>query len=113
MYYATIDAAAVISTWPLDAVNASSDMYDAALHLQCHLENTIHPSQLLLLLLLRHPCYSSSSVSQEASAPPERRSRLCLVVLVEAVLYLDDVIVRKYDVPRVMMCTLLCQLCFD
>ena len=110
--YATIDAA-VISTWPLDAVNASSDMYDAALHLQRR-GNAIRSSRLLLLLLLHHPCHSSSLVLLAASAPPERISKLCLVALVGAVLYLDDVMVRQYHVPPRVMCTPLCRrLCFD
>ena len=85
--YAAIDVA-LISTWPLDAVNALSDMYDAALHLHRRHENAIHPSQLLLLLLVLH-CYSSSLVLLAASAPPERISKLCLAALVGSVLYLD------------------------
>ena len=107
-----VDAAAVISTLPLDAVNASSDMYDAALHLHRRHENAIHPSQLLLLLLML-PCCVSSLLSLAASAPPEGTSRLCRAALVGAVLYLDDVIERKYDVPPRVMCTPLCELCFD
>ena len=74
--YTAIDVA-VISTWLLDAANASNDMYGVALHLR-HRDDAdaIRLSPLLLLLRMLH-CSSSLLFSPAASELPKRRSRLC------------------------------------